>query len=451
MSKKGIFEKLDTDLHPSLKCLSELLEIDLVGMTLSVFIHEALRIISNYSDADEIVFARVVKSGSPELQFFSHINHDVVVKNIGEGIIDYCLKNDKFFIMKSIDKSERTARGLVGSIRDTAQFEESVVCYHDDGVYENSKIFFPIKRGQEEPFGILLISITRGPGHFRSVHAELTRIICDVFASSYQQIKVLNELEKEVGSHKYSREKLSQQLEKLEIGERLTFQYLMTTSHLHEMAGILSGMDSDKLEMDAVLSKAQIGGSLMEEIQDIMDRYSAHRKEAHAKLRQMLNDRPSNFRTGKQKCNIKNLINDQLKFFDKRFDNENIRIKKALAESDIELEVDSSAIKYVIRILINNSIDAVKEGSRKPRKIGVYSKQVDGFLELRFTDNGCGIPVENQTRVFEAFFTTKEEGNGVGLFWAEQTISKQHSGSIELEKSSGDIGTHVLVSLPIRV
>ena len=66
------------------------------------------------------------------------------------------------------------------------------------------------------------------------------------------------------------------------------------------------------------------------------------------------------------------------------------------------------------------------------------------------TDNGCGIPAELQSRVFDPFYTTKEVGKGTGLgLTIAYKIVAQHGGRIDVRSSVG-AGSTFTVVLPVR-
>ena len=71
-------------------------------------------------------------------------------------------------------------------------------------------------------------------------------------------------------------------------------------------------------------------------------------------------------------------------------------------------------------------------------KIDITANCTDiGYLEVRVTDNGAGIPFEIMDHIFIPFFTTKENGSGIGLSLSRQ-IMRNHGGSIEVVSSPGN-------------
>ncbi len=82
-------------------------------------------------------------------------------------------------------------------------------------------------------------------------------------------------------------------------------------------------------------------------------------------------------------------------------------------------------------------------------EIGLKTWQADGSIYVSISDNGCGIPAEIQTRIYEPFFTTKDVGNGTGLGLSiVYDILKKHAGDISLESEPGK-GTTFTVMIPV--
>jgi signal transduction histidine kinase len=116
---------------------------------------------------------------------------------------------------------------------------------------------------------------------------------------------------------------------------------------------------------------------------------------------------------------------------------------------------DPGQLCQVLVNLIQNAVDAspragsvnvtVEEGVGPPSP----GTQTGGFVRLRVTDTGAGIPHEHLDRLFNPFFTTKPEGTGLGLSIC-QKIVEEHGGIIRVESEPGR-GTSVMVDVPRRM
>jgi signal transduction histidine kinase len=69
-----------------------------------------------------------------------------------------------------------------------------------------------------------------------------------------------------------------------------------------------------------------------------------------------------------------------------------------------------------------------------------------GAVRISFRDTGPGIPEEERRKVFTPFWTTKRDGNGLGLALAHKTIT-DHGGRITLHSRIG-VGTEFVLMLP---
>ncbi|MDZ5471486.1 HAMP domain-containing sensor histidine kinase [Bacillus sp. 31A1R] len=98
-------------------------------------------------------------------------------------------------------------------------------------------------------------------------------------------------------------------------------------------------------------------------------------------------------------------------------------------------------IKQLFINLIKNGIESMENG-----KVMIHTHEYDHAVEVKVTDYGQGIPEDIVNKIGEPFFTTKENGTGLGLLISNQII-ESHQGKMFIESIQG-IGTTVTVILP---
>lgn len=109
------------------------------------------------------------------------------------------------------------------------------------------------------------------------------------------------------------------------------------------------------------------------------------------------------------------------------------------------IDADPAQLRQVLLALLMNALDASVPGGH----ITIATRPgPEGGIEFSVADDGAGIPVEIQEKVFTPFFTTKALGQGTGLGLSIcHGIVVSHGGRVELESTPGQ-GTRVTVSLP---
>lgn len=116
---------------------------------------------------------------------------------------------------------------------------------------------------------------------------------------------------------------------------------------------------------------------------------------------------------------------------------------------DSVIEADPDQFKQVFLNIINNACESLEESEVKNVTINV--KKDENYFIADIIDTGCGIPEENQKKLFTPFFTTKKMGKGTGLGLAiSYGIIKMHKGDIKV-KSQLDVGTAFTIKFPIKL
>ena len=109
----------------------------------------------------------------------------------------------------------------------------------------------------------------------------------------------------------------------------------------------------------------------------------------------------------------------------------NIRLETILTNK-LWLNGDPDLLKQAILNVVNNGLEAMSEGG----KLLIRTEWVDDECEIRVTDAGPGIPRDIQDRIFNLYFTTKQQGSGIGLATTFRVV-QLHSGTIDFVSEPG--------------
>ena len=129
---------------------------------------------------------------------------------------------------------------------------------------------------------------------------------------------------------------------------------------------------------------------------------------------------------------------------------------KRMHRVNLQLDLDSQLpaiygvadqLTQVVMNLLINAADALKSVEDRPWEITLSSEVYEGNVRLVVADNGCGMSKDTINRAFEAFFTTKSRGTGLGLSLCYSIIT-EHGGTIEIDSALGE-GTQVRLTLPV--
>jgi signal transduction histidine kinase len=149
--------------------------------------------------------------------------------------------------------------------------------------------------------------------------------------------------------------------------------------------------------------------------------------------------------------NVAQLAEEVLHLYETKLNNKRIVVRKRLAQ--VELLALPGELRQIISNTVANAIDALPPGGHLVLKVAAAtSRGSEGQAGVRITvaDSGCGIQARDLQKVFDPFWTTKEDvGTGLGL-WVTRSLVTKRGGHIRLRSSvtPGRSGTVLAIFLP---
>ncbi|MEZ5039708.1 MAG: HAMP domain-containing sensor histidine kinase [Saprospiraceae bacterium] len=138
------------------------------------------------------------------------------------------------------------------------------------------------------------------------------------------------------------------------------------------------------------------------------------------------------------------LLEELQTLFKPDLDSKKITLNLHLPPSPVTFQGDPNLLEQVLINLLKNAADSLVD--RDHPTIDLYlQKTPDDKVIFRVVDNGNGIPQDMMDQIFVPFFTTKDEGSGIGLSLSRQII-RLHKGELELQSVEGE-GTVVTIVL----
>jgi two-component system NtrC family sensor kinase len=152
----------------------------------------------------------------------------------------------------------------------------------------------------------------------------------------------------------------------------------------------------------------------------------------------------------KTRVNLNKTVKRALDIVDHQLAVKNIAVTTTMKEDLPSARLDSNQIVHVLINLLVNAADAIgPQGGEIFVSTDLEEIEGNQMVEVKVADTGCGIPLSEQNKIFEPFFSTKEgKGTGLGLavVWG---IINEHNGSISVT-SQPERGSTFTILLPIN-
>lgn len=247
----------------------------------------------------------------------------------------------------------------------------------------------------------------------------------------------------DITEQKRARELALQQEERLQATSRLVTMGEMASTLAHELNQPLAAIASynsgclNRLEADQ-LDRA--------ELRDIHERIGRQARRAGEIIRRV-HDFVRRSEPRREPVDLNAVIRDALGLIEADARKRRVHLLADLATDLPLVHADAVMIEQIIVNLVRNGMDAMRDTPEPARRVRITTRCNGSVVTVRVADRGCGIDAETASHLFQPFFTTKQEGMGMGLNIC-RSIAELHHGRLGFEPAP-DGGTIFTLTLPV--
>jgi hypothetical protein len=259
----------------------------------------------------------------------------------------------------------------------------------------------------------------------------------------------------DVTGRRRAEELAAQQAEKAQVSSRLITMGEMASSVAHELNqpltaitnycnGMVSRVKADAIDRDALLAALGKTARQAERAGQIIHRIRAFVKKSEPQ---------------RQPSQAASIVEDAVELASIELRRRNVAIQHYVAQRLPDISCDPILIEQVLLNLLKNAAEAIDSAGLPParrhielRVIPRHTPDEGGVIEFSVTDRGPGLAEEVIARLYEAFFSTKAEGMGIGLSLC-RSIIESHRGRIKaqnLYNGTSVTGCRFAFTLPVE-
>lgn len=274
------------------------------------------------------------------------------------------------------------------------------------------------------------------------------------FDESKRNIVVLSDISELIDIQNNLQEKVEESVDAIRKQEIIMFRQSKQAS-LGEMISMIAHQWRQPLSsISATVGFLQIEQALNEYDKDLFTKHFKKISKYTQHLSQTIDDFRNFFKDDKETkaVIINDIVESTLEIVEPVLINKNIFIHKEY-KSKKEVLTYPNELKQVFLNIFKNAEDAFLEKGIKDAMITVKTYDYEDYVSVMFEDNAGGIPDEVGDRIFDPYFTTKEElnGTGLGLYMSKDIIVKHLKGNIFFENIEDTQGTTIGVCFTINI
>lgn len=226
----------------------------------------------------------------------------------------------------------------------------------------------------------------------------------------------------------------AEQAERAQTASRLITMGEMASSVAHELNQPLTAISNYCSGMVSRLQKKQIS----EEDLLVALEKTARQAQRAGQIVQRIKAFVKRSEPNPTPSEVENIVANAVELADIELRRQQVRLTQYVAARLPLLVVDPILIEQVLINLLKNGAESILQAQRpvaqRQLELKVVPRRVHGLEVVEFSvrDNGSGVPTELLDRIYEAFYSTKSEGMGIGLKLC-RSIIESHSGRIQVE------------------
>lgn len=290
---------------------------------------------------------------------------------------------------------------------------------------------------KKEPLGVIIADNSISRREISIEDVESLKLFANQASSAIENARLYHALEERISDLQNAYRQLAENQEKLVRAEKLAAIGEMSAKIAHEIRNPLVSIGGFARLIEKKIAEPEKTRKYAEIIKDQVDN-----------LENILNNILSAAnppKPQKRAVAINHIIEQVVEMLGTALQQRNIEFSAELQETSLPIFGDERLLHQAFLNVFKNAIEAL-DGRLEGAMIRVTTRPCPEYVEVQISDNGPGIETGLISKIFQAFFTTKSRGTGLGLAVVQQIV-ESHSGRIEV-KSQPNEGTTFYIRLP---
>ena len=215
----------------------------------------------------------------------------------------------------------------------------------------------------------------------------------------------------------------------------------MAASVAHELGNPLNSLGIHLQILKRKLKQQQDGKINVQDVEHFADIAEQEVSRLDAIVKNFLNAvRPGELHL--RPLNLKQLLSEAIGFMRPEIEGKAIQVEASFPDTIPALTGDSGQLTQAFFNIIKNAIQAMPDGGL----LSIICSVDDVYVQIKFADTGKGLSDRDLSRLMEPYFTTKNDGHGLGLIIVDRIVHA-HGGELTIDGSPGQ-GASFTISLP---